>query len=254
MLTTATVHSDIRGAAAVYADTCSLTLSALSPSHNLWDAIPRDIDTVRNEPENEIEAYCRALAEQAQHFSQEIRALLQHKQLVVIDPIKHEVQGQKGRTNGLSLRAAERFPFAPSDLVRKSLSFQMAVHDTALAAEKPQVERRILDELMKRIGVFWREDEARHGRSYVSFADRLLFATAASNAIMIENGYQEYGSVVLVSRDLHHVFRMYHYREELIRPVCKKLKLLFPRNFLFRPAFQDYTHTGENYKKGVARR
>jgi hypothetical protein len=239
VLTTATVDRTISGAAAVHADTCSFTLSALSPNQNLWDAIPRDIDTVRYASYTEIDEYCRQLAADAEHFSHQIRHLLHQHKLVAIDPIKQEVKGQKGRTNGLALRAAQRFPFAPSDLVQKSLAFQMAVHDHALAAQKPKTERHVLDQLMKRLHTFWREQDARFGKHQVSFADKLLFATAASNAVMIENGSEAYGDVVLVSRDFNHVFKMYHYREDLLRPVCKKLKLLYPRNFLFKPTFQS---------------
>jgi hypothetical protein len=239
VLTTATVDRTILGAASVHADTCSLTLSALSPSQNIWDAIPRDIDTVRNRPDQEIVEYCKSLVEGAEHFSQQIRQLLHQRKLVVIDPIKQEVMGQRGRTNGLAMRAAQRFPFAPSDLVQKSLSFQMAVHDHALAAHKPEVEKKLVDAIMKRVNTFWRSHEARHGKVQVSLADKLLFSTAAANAIMIENGSQAYGDVVLVSRDFNHVFRMYHYREDLLRPVCKKMRLLYPRNFLFKPTFQS---------------
>jgi hypothetical protein len=72
-----------------------------------------------------------------------------------------------------------------------------------------------------------------------SVTDKLLFATAAANAIMIENGATQYGTVVLVSRDFNHVYRMYRKREELLRPICKKNHLLYPRNFLFHPTFQD---------------
>ncbi len=239
VLTTATVDRTILGAAAVHADTCSFTLSALSPSQNLWDAIPRDIDTVRNYTGEEIAQYCARLVQDAQHFSQQIRELLAQKKLVVIDPIKQEVKGQKGRTNGLALRAAQRFPFAPADLVQRCLSFQMAVHDHALAAQQPRVEAQILDALMKRINLFWRDQDIRHGKIPVSYTDKMLFATAAANAIMIENGNEAYGDVVLVSRDFNHVFKMYHYREDLMRPVCNKLRLLYPRNFLFRPTFQE---------------
>ena len=238
VLTTATVDRTILGAASVHADTCSFTLSALSPNQNLWDAIPRDIDTVRHYGQSEIATYCRHLVAQAEQFSQQIRQLMHQHKLVVIDPIKQEVKGQKGRTNGLALRAAQRFPFAPSDLVQKCLSFQMAVHDHALAAHKPVVEKKIVDALMKRINTFWRNSDVRFGKTPISFTDKLLFATAATNAIMIENGSQPYGNVVLVSRDFNHVFKMYHYREDLLRPVCNKYKLLYPRNFLFKPTFQ----------------
>ena len=238
MLTTATIDSTILGAAAVHADTCSLTLSARSPNQNLWDAIPRDIDTIRRKPFREIDAYCQRLVQEAQIFSEQIRRLLEERKLVVIDPIKAEVKGQRGRTNGLALRAAERFPFAPRELIQKCLTFQMAVHDDALSAgQQPHVEKRLLDELLRRVHAFWRDHEAKYGKEQVSLADKLLFATAAANAIMIENGTQEYGNVVLVSRDLHHVYRMYHHREDILRPVCKRMKLLYPRNFLFRPTF-----------------
>jgi hypothetical protein len=239
VLTTATVDHTITGAAAVHADTCSFTLSALSPHQNLWDAIPRDIDTVRNLSNDEIAQYCTQLLADAQHFSEQIRDLLAQKKLVVINPIKQEVMGQKGRTNGLALRAEQRFPFAPTELIKRCLSFQMAVHDHALAAQQPAVERAILDAVMKRVNSYWRNLDARHGKFDVSLADKLLFATAATNAIMIENGQERYGDVVLVSRDFNHVFRMYHYREELLYPVCKKLRLLYPRNFLFKPTFQN---------------
>lgn len=239
MLTTASVDETILSAAAVHADTCSFTLSALSPKQNLWDAIPRDIDTVRYASAEEISQYCARLAADAEQFSQQIRQLLAQNKLVVIDLVKQEVMGQKGRTNGLALRAAQRFPFAPADLVQRCLSFQMAVHDHALAAQRPLVERTVLDAVLKRINVFWRDQEARYGQLKASFTDKLLFATAATNAIMIENGTDAYGDVVLVSRDFNHVFRMYHYREDLLRPVCKKLKLLYPRNFVFRPTFQE---------------
>jgi hypothetical protein len=239
VLTTATVDKTILGAASVHADTCSFTLSALSPNHNIWDAIPRDIDTVRHATDQEISDYCGQLVGAAEQFSQQIRQLLAQKKLVTIDPIKQEILGQKGRTNGLSLRAEQRFPFAPKELVQRSLAFQMAVHDHALAANKPVVERYVLDAVMKRIHTFWRSHEARYGDTAISLTDKLLFATAATNAIMIENGSQPYGDVVLVSRDFNHVYRMYHYREDLLRPVCKKLKLLYPRNFLFKPTFQE---------------
>jgi len=239
VLTTATVHSDIRCAAAVYADTNAFTLSALSPARLLWDAIPRDIDTVRHQSSTEIRGYCQQLADDAQVFSSQVRDLLTGKKLVVIDPIKMEVQGQKGRTQGLRGRADQRFPFAPPDLVRKSLSFQMAAHDHGLAAQQPKVERALISDIMQRLGGFWNDERARFGEQGESVTDKLLFATAAANAIMIENGADKYGTVVLVSRDFNHVFRMYRKREELLRPICKKNKLLFPRNFLFHPTFQD---------------
>lgn len=239
MLTTATVDSSILGAAAIHADTCSFTLSARSPNRNLWDAIPRDIDTIRRLPYREIDQYCAKLVSDAQHFSQQIRHLLDQGKLVVIDQIKQEVKGQKGRTNGLALRAAERFPFAPSELVQKCLTFQMAIHDHALAARPPEVEREIVTEILRRINSFWRDNDARFGRTEVSLTDKLLFATAAANAMMIENGSASYGNVVLVSRDLHHVYRMYHHREDILRPVCKRMRLLYPRNFIFRPTFQQ---------------
>ncbi len=239
MLTTATVDSAILGAAAIHADTCSFTLSARSPNRNLWDAIPRDIDTIRRKPFREIDAYCQRLVADAQSFAHQIRDLLDQRKLVLIEPIKQEIKGQKGRTNGLALRAAERFPFAPSELVQKCLSFQMAVHDHALQANKPDVEKQLADEILRRVQIFWRDFEARHGKQDVSFTDKLLFATAAANAIMIENGDVAYGNVVLVSRDLHHVYRMYHHREDMLRPVCKRMKLLYPRNFIFRPSFHE---------------
>lgn len=238
MLTAATIDAAIVSAMAVHADTCSFTLTARSPSQSLWDAIPRDVDTLRRRSYREIDEYCKKLASEAQSFSRQIRELLAANKLVVIEQIKNEVRGQKGRTNGLAMRAAQRFPFAPPELIKKSLSFQMAVHDHALAAARPNVERHVLEYIMKRVNVFWSEHQARFGRTEVSYADKMLFATAAANAIMIENGAQEYGNVVLVSRDIHHVFRMYSHREELLRPVCKKLKLLYPRNFVFRPSFQ----------------
>jgi hypothetical protein len=239
VLTTATVDRTILGAAAVHADTCSLTLSALSPRQNLWDAIPRDIDTLRHEPDSAVQEYCRRLVYDAEYFSHQIRTLLAEKRLVVVEPIKQEVMGQKGRTNGLALRAEKRFPFAPSDLVKRCLSFQMAVHDHALQAHQPAVEKKLMDALMNRINTFWREQNARYGHMEVSYADKVLFATAAANAIMIENGDDAYGDVVLVSRDFNHVFRMYQCREDIVRPVCKKHKLLYPRNFVFRPTFQE---------------
>jgi len=238
VLTTATVDQTILGAAAVHADTCSFTLSARSPSKNLWDAIPRDIDTIRRKSYREIDDYCRKLAQDAQHFSQQVRQLLDTHKLLVIEPIKQEVKGQRGRVNGLALRAAQRFPFAPSELVQKCLSFQMAIHDHALAAKTPQTEQKLLESVMKRVNIFWHEYQAAYGKTPVSYADKLLFSTAATNAIMIENGAGSYGNVVLVSRDFNHVFRMYHHREELLKPVCSKLKLLYPRNFMFRPTFQ----------------
>jgi hypothetical protein len=238
VLTTATVDTAILEAVAVHADTCSFTLSARSPNRNLWDAIPRDIDTIRRKPFREIDAYCQRLATEAQHFSQQVRDLLSQRKLVIIEPIKQEIRGQRGRTNGLAMRAAERFPFAPRELVQKSLSFQMAVHDHALSAHQPTVEKPLVDELLRRVHNFWRDYDAHYGRQEVSLADKLLFATAAANAIMIENGAQAYGNVVLVSRDLQHVYRMYHHREELLRPVCKRMRLLYPRNFLFRPTLQ----------------
>jgi hypothetical protein len=242
VLTTATVDRTISGAAAVHADTCSLTLSALSPRQNLWDAIPRDIDTLRYQPEHHVAAYCEQLVQNAEYFAQQIRSLLSERRLVMVDPIKQEVRGQRGRTNGLSLRAAQRFPFAPSDLVQRCLTFQMAVHDHALNAAQPHVEKRVLEALMKRINIFWSEQQAKHGRIEVSYADKVLFATAAANAILLENSDEPYGDVVLVSRDFNHVFRMYHYRDDIVRPVCKRLKLLYPRNFVFRPAFQTVPH------------
>lgn len=238
MLTTATIDQTILGAAVIHADTCSFTLTARSPGQNIWDAIPRGIDTVRRRSYREIDQYCRDLVLNAQTLSLNIRQLLRDHKLVIIDPIKQELKGQRGRTNGLSLRAAQRFPFAPSELVQKTLSFQMAVHDDALRAALPQTEKKVLDEIMRRVNTFWHEHQARNGRTDVSYADKLLFATAAANAIMIENGAQQYGNVVLVSRDFNHVFRMYHHREDLLRPVCKRLKLLYPRNFVFRPSFQ----------------
>lgn len=239
MLTTATVHSDIRCAAAVYADTNAFTLSALSPARLLWDAIPRDIDSVRHQPSVDIRGYCQQLVDDAQTFSSQVRNLLTDRKLVVLDQIKSEVQGQKGRTKGLRGRADQRFPFAPTDLVRKSLSFQMAAHDHGLAAQQPKVERELISDIMRRLSVFWGEERARFGEQKESVTDKLLFATAAANAIMIENGAANYGTVVLVSRDFNHVYRMYRRREELLRPVCKKNRLLFPRNFLFHPTFQD---------------
>lgn len=239
VLTAATIDGTILGAAAVYADTCSLTLSAVSPRHSLWDAIPRDIDTVRNWSRPRIADYCERLVGDARLFSEEIRRLLRDNKLVVIDSIKDEVRGQRGRTNGLALRAEQRFPFAPSDLVRRCLSFQMAVHDHALAAHTPQIERTLLEQLMKRINAWWREEHARGRKSEVSLTDKQLFAAAAANAIMLENGAQPYGDVVLISRDFNHVFRMYHYREELLRPVCQRLRLLYPHNFVFRSCFRQ---------------
>ena len=239
MLTTATVHSDLRCAAAIYADTNAFTLSALSPARLLWDAIPRDIDTIRHQPTTEIRGYCQQLADDAQMFSSQIRDLMVDRKLIVLDQIKTEVQGQKGRTQGLRGRADQRFPFAPPDLVRKSLSFQMAAHDHGLAAQQPQVERQLVVDIMHRLGSFWHDERARFGEQGESVNDKLLFATAAANAIMIENGAANYGIVVLVSRDFNHVFRMYRKREELLRPICKKNKFLFPRNFLFHPTFQD---------------
>lgn len=241
MLTTATVDPVISGAAVVHADTCSFTLSALSPNRNLWDAIPRDIDTVRRRSYREIDDYCKQLVTEAQTFSNQVRHLLSSHRLAIIEPIKQEIKGQRGRANGLSLRAAQRFPFAPSELVQKSLSFQMAAHDHALAAEQPVIEKDILQAVMKRLHIFWREQQVKqpeHGA--VSYNDKLLFATAAANAIMIENGSEAYGNVVLVSRDFNHLYRMYRSREEILRPVCKQLRTLYPRNFLFKPSFQAY--------------
>ncbi len=243
MLTATTVDSMILRASAVHADTCSFTLSALSPRQSLWDAIPRDIDSVRHFEEEQMQRYCAQLLNGAAMFHHNIRELLAQSKLMVIESIKQEVRGQRGRTNGLAQRAAQRFPFAPTHLVQQCLTFQMAVHDGALAAQQPRVERELVDAIMKRINVWWREQEARYGRLQVSLADKQLFATAAANAIMIENGTDAYGDVVLVSRDFNHVFRMYHYREDILRPVCNKMKLLYPRNFVFRPSFHTVGDT-----------
>lgn len=239
MLAPATVHSDVRGAAAIYADTCSFTLTALSPNKNLWDAIPRDIDSIKHARPEIIKSYCQRLASEAQSFSDELRALLKKRQLVVLDQIKSEVQGQRGRTNGLRLRASKRFPHAPTSLVQNSLTFQMAAHDVGLAAKKPMEEQSLVHAIMRRLSGYWRELDARHGNFGASVTDKLLFATAAANAIRIENGAESYGNVVLVSRDFNHVYRMYRSRDEILQPLCKKMRLLMPRNFLFRPTFQD---------------
>jgi hypothetical protein len=205
----------------------------------LWDAIPRDIDTVRGSEPRAIEEYCGRLATDAQLFSNQLRELLVQRKLIVLDPVKTEVQGQLGRTKGLLQRAHQRFSFAPTDLVRKSLSFQMAAHDHGLAGHAPRVERELIGDIMSRLNGFWNEERARFGEQGESVTDKLLFATAAANAILVENGAQNYGTVVLVSRDFNHVYRMYRKREELLRPLCKKNRLLYPRNFLFHPTFQD---------------
>jgi hypothetical protein len=223
----------------VYADTCSFTLTALSPNKNLWDAIPRDIDSIRHARPEIIKSYCQRLAEQAQAFSNELRELMHKRKLIVLPQIRSEVQGQRGRTHGLRLRASRRFPHAPTNLVQNSLSFQLAAHDVGLAARAPNEEHVLVQAIMKRLSAYWREMDARHGQFGASVTDKLLFATAAANAIRIENGSESYGTVALVSRDFNHVYRMYRSREEILRPVCKKMRLLMPSNFIFRPTFQD---------------
>lgn len=69
---------------------------------------------------------------------------------------------------------------------------------------------------------------------------------------MLENSYADYGNVVLVSRDFTHVFRMFRAREELLRPVCRKFHLLQPRNFLFKPTFQDIQPSNVGSRPGMA--
>ncbi len=154
MLTSTKVHTDIASATAVYADTCSFTLTALSPNKNLWDAIPRDIDFLRFAPQNVITSYCESLVQNAREFANEIRSLHLSRRLFVLDQIKTEVQGQRGRANGLHLRASQRFPFAPSELVQASLAFQIEVHDIGLQSLRPLLERRLVDEIMRRLAVF----------------------------------------------------------------------------------------------------
>ena len=169
----------------------------------------------------------------------------------MLHQIKTEVQGQRGRSHGLRLRALHRFPHAPVELIQESLAAQIAAHDTGLLACEPVIERKLVDEIMRRLSVYWREHEARTRTKGASGTDRLLFAYAAAHAIIIENGECEYGNVVLVSRDFTHVFRMYRSREELLRPVCRKLHLLMPRNFIFRPTFQDIRPSNAGARVGM---